>query len=584
MSQYVYHPFQDCSKEIRLLILLPGKTNEDIKITLSHARLVQPCDQVRQENEISLKELVKTLPPGWNAVRTVENRFLFEDEKTEDTTWTHPDSKFDISQYGSRLQRPYPGFQPEYEALSYVWGSEDNPETVYVELLHGSFSPSISSTSTMQIGRNLALALRHLRYPNKTRTLWVDAICINQRDDNERNVQIRRMADIYELAQRVVVWLGPEANDSKLAISTLQHLGRQVEITSRNTRVRSPEATEPDWFHSWCKLPYTEEIWLAIHELVKRPWFERLWILQEIQLANSRAIIVCGYDTILWSRFRRTVLCLWAKKHLPSSQLREQLRLLQALSCSQRGQPFSYLLGLSRGRKCSNPRDRVYGLLGLAPPTFARKIDPQYSLPIGDTYKALCVAHINYVHRLELLQDCTLDPNQIVMPSWVPDWSMPRMTRNNANWQFASGASRSWTRYISPNTLEVLGTQCGTVCSVGKPAPHDRSDVFATIQDWEPDDLKEATYFTGESLVDVYVSSLRGNRVKERFPADSLPTVTQCKKIYVTKISKFKDASEVRDLNDLEISRVLDFSSGRSFIRLDNGYIGLAPARTQLGM
>ncbi|KAH8883497.1 heterokaryon incompatibility, partial [Thozetella sp. PMI_491] len=85
-----------------------------------------------------------------------------------------------------------------YEALSYVWGPPN-------------FSESISCHGVAcKVTPNLLAALRRLRYTNKDRTLWVDAICIRQSDIDERIQQVSRMGDIYSQASRVLVWLGDE--------------------------------------------------------------------------------------------------------------------------------------------------------------------------------------------------------------------------------------------------------------------------------------------------------------------------------------------------------------------------------------
>ncbi|KAF1359890.1 hypothetical protein EJ07DRAFT_92521, partial [Lizonia empirigonia] len=100
---------------------------------------------------------------------------------------------------------------PAYEALSYVWGTSDNPSyvTVQSELKSGSVS----------ITRNLDIALRHLRYQNVARRMWIDALCINQADDQEKSIQVARMGDIFKTADITLSWLGPEENNSNNAIS-----------------------------------------------------------------------------------------------------------------------------------------------------------------------------------------------------------------------------------------------------------------------------------------------------------------------------------------------------------------------------
>ncbi|EON70018.1 hypothetical protein W97_09284 [Coniosporium apollinis CBS 100218] len=226
MLPYEYSKLNADAQEIRLVTLLPGEFSEDIRFVISHTPLIMPDE--RPSQRMSLDDLHETLPPDWTAYETLEGRFIFYQDESDGTTWTHPDPSFNDALYEPRPELPYPGFQPVYEALSYTWGSTDNRETAYVES-SASLSPSSGPiTATIQIGQNLASALRHLRYQAEARVLWIDAMCINQEDIAERNEQVQRMATIYRLAYRVVVWLGPETGNSKLAISTLRYLGAQM--------------------------------------------------------------------------------------------------------------------------------------------------------------------------------------------------------------------------------------------------------------------------------------------------------------------------------------------------------------------
>ena len=85
-----------------------------------------------------------------------------------------------------------------YEALSYVWGSNEKSCSVLLQ----------AEGQHLPVTRNLHEALRHLRYHDKERIIWADGLCINQSDIAERNSQVALMSDIYLYASRVVIWLG----------------------------------------------------------------------------------------------------------------------------------------------------------------------------------------------------------------------------------------------------------------------------------------------------------------------------------------------------------------------------------------
>jgi hypothetical protein len=82
----------------------------------------------------------------------------------------------------------------------------------------------------LSITRNLDVALRHLRYRSEPCSVWVDATCINQKDDQEKSEQVASMFAIYGLARRVVMWLGPAENESDDALDLLRGLGAEVEV------------------------------------------------------------------------------------------------------------------------------------------------------------------------------------------------------------------------------------------------------------------------------------------------------------------------------------------------------------------
>jgi hypothetical protein len=106
------------------------------------------------------------------------------------------------------LQDSNRSFRP-YEALSYVWGSEEKPKTIIID------------GQSLCITQNLYTALVHLQDSGCSRTIWVDAICINQTDEKEKERQIPLMVEIYSKASRVIVWLGEAEHDSDQALDAI---------------------------------------------------------------------------------------------------------------------------------------------------------------------------------------------------------------------------------------------------------------------------------------------------------------------------------------------------------------------------
>jgi Heterokaryon incompatibility protein (HET) len=179
--------------------------------------------------------------------------------------------------------------RPDYEALSYYWGPKALPGTeplIYV-LAGNNLYP-------VQIRPNLERALKRLRLTNEDRWLWVDALCIYQKKHNqfatkEKNLQLPIMHEIYNRAKRVCVWLGPEEGQSSSAMKF---------VRSINTL---------DDFHQFMKDDSREAEDLAnFAQLLRRPWFNRRWIVQEIATARD-AQIYCGPEELPWRDFAQAV-------------------------------------------------------------------------------------------------------------------------------------------------------------------------------------------------------------------------------------------------------------------------------------
>jgi Heterokaryon incompatibility protein (HET) len=147
-----------------------------------------------------------------------------------------------------------PGKTHLYEALSYVWGSSDKPEHIFVD------------GKVLAITASLYTALHHLRDRIFPRVLWIDAVCINQgenEDNKEKAQQIQIMPRIYSQANRVLVWLGPAEGmvegkaekDGDKALEEIRHSGGKKSL---------------DLSNKWIKT--------AVLALLGRKWFRRIWV------------------------------------------------------------------------------------------------------------------------------------------------------------------------------------------------------------------------------------------------------------------------------------------------------------------
>jgi len=204
MDCYQYQPLRSELQEIRLVHLSPGQFMDPIKILILHSPFPVPPPTPAKEKEIQVDSLRALLSWPLEIEETEDGDFVVFNVvsgETQPISGVGP-SAGEIAEY-----------QPRYEALSYTWGDNEICEFAQVQI-EGS-QESSESFATLGLRSNLASALRYLRYPDETRILRIDAICINQEHIEERNEQVKRMTNIYSLAYGVIAWLGKETDNSQ---------------------------------------------------------------------------------------------------------------------------------------------------------------------------------------------------------------------------------------------------------------------------------------------------------------------------------------------------------------------------------
>lgn len=182
--------------------------------------------------------------------------------------------------------------QPLFNALSYAWGDHRNLANITI------------NGKTMSVGSNLEKALRHLRDHHIHRTdglpLWVDALCINQEDDEERDEQVQMMRDIYRRAHRVFCWLGEGDFDTDWVMPLLRDETFRSHVKTA--------AWETDTVPAASIVRATA---VTIQDICMRSWWARLWVVQEVMLATRDPIFVTGCEYISWSEYMSVFEDLW---------------------------------------------------------------------------------------------------------------------------------------------------------------------------------------------------------------------------------------------------------------------------------
>ena len=205
---------------------------------------------------------------------------------------------------------------PVYQALSYAW--KDNylfsPGIDVLERI------SLDDSSVMFVQENLAAFLRHLRRPDEASALiWVDTLCINQDDITERGEQVLQMRKIYGQASLVRIWLGPEKDDTHLALALVD---RALELHNRHTSARGLfwGHMERKSFEMGLQRNRDEVLWQAFASLFRRSWWSRTWVVQEALLARQILLHV-GRAIINWKILFLLLENLWANPQVSTRTL-----------------------------------------------------------------------------------------------------------------------------------------------------------------------------------------------------------------------------------------------------------------------
>lgn len=272
----------------------------------------------------------------------------------------------------------------------------------------------------MQVGYNLWEAFQQLRYPDRCRKIWIDAICIDQNDLIERNEQVQFMDCIYRQAASVVVWLGAAGYNSPAAFRLI----RQIHAVAESALPEDSKKPLTEAEIEKLGLPnQSTSDWQALDSIFWRPWFRRVWIIQEMAAARS-AVVICGEDSLPWDTLAAVTDFihyreLWKLRDVNAMAL---IHLLDLRNHYIRHEKLDLLplLVAFRESLATNPRDKVYALLNIAS---TAGIIPDYRVSTVDVFREVCTKYLR--HSLDILSLCGDHRWKQIkgLPSWVPDWS-----------------------------------------------------------------------------------------------------------------------------------------------------------------
>jgi hypothetical protein len=323
--------------------------------------------------------------------------------------------------------------------------------------------------------------------------VWVDALCINQQDKDERAAQVRLMGQIYSGASSVAIWIGQEYAESALAMQLLQKVARN--------------SIDPEYMKSTRNLES-----LALFNLFKRDYWKRLWgkwpysvlrvlyadqnqVVQEVLLGNNK-MVYCGYSVFPWEVYQKAAEAFWDKDSDPHIRQgpsgfpdRDTLKQLGDESLLE-------AMRACRKKLSENPRDKVFGILGLLSDATQRDFPVDYDQSVKAVYTDVVDHLMSTTEKLDVIRESIHFPlhvNSIGLPSWCPDWShIPAVSGLGRTFKFAasnnaSGSTKAQYRFhderrkleisaIRIDAVMATGVAVGTFCSA--------QDYLITFLQW----------------------------------------------------------------------------------------------------
>lgn len=348
----------------------------------------------------------------------------------------------------------FPDSSP-YHALSYCWG--DAGDVVQTECNNEPF----------YVTSNLYSALQRLRSFYGHCRFWVDAICINQHNAVERSDQVAIMRQIYKCAERVDVWLGCSDTDTVTAVSAIENLAIQWCSSAYGPDSRAGWVErlrmEDDSGKVLASIPDiaegSEDYWKVTGDLFRRPWFTRLWVIQEVQSCRD-VLVHCGETSIEWefvalvARWRHRQLQLRTLDSHSKSRGVRQVQTMRERLTSRRAVPFLQILGYARNSQSTDPRDKVFSMLHhpINPESDVEQPMPSsylsnserdgkfsssaghlgmradYSRQTSEIYREVAIRSVQQCSSLEIFDyagsDDSLKKLSSDHPSWVPRWDL----------------------------------------------------------------------------------------------------------------------------------------------------------------
>ncbi|KAL8845985.1 MAG: hypothetical protein Q9221_008889 [Calogaya cf. arnoldii] len=349
--------------------------------------------------------------------------------------------------------------RPIYEALSYTWGEAGERGIIFV------------NGHPFSVTMNLCVALKYIRKAERTRTIWIDAICINQDSTLEKTHQVRLMRDIYRGASKVLVWLGESDGEMSMTVEHLQKRGV--------FQLQMEDELGP--------------FLLGLAKIFKQPWWSRIWVVQEVLVASEPPLLGCGHIWLSWDDLEVGVNNLKRQEisgdgdvesgfenpldfydigrmtsaDFNTGYIHSETR--NAWSMRKQWWNLEDLLTATCNRKTTQPHDKVFSLLGLTLDRVLTEVPIDYDQPHTVAFQKAMVhvlrsnmnflVHATHPHKSSTSPTWCVDFLTADWPSYARDRLLYRSIEEIPSRKFPSSVVHDPVK----GTIEVYGTLLGRI-------------------------------------------------------------------------------------------------------------------------
>ena len=483
---------------------------------------------------------------------------------------------------------------PQYRTISYAWGESSDIAQITVNGVE------------LTVPSSLERCLRHLRSPESAEeNLWADAVCINQSNIYEKAHQVSNMGVVYLKCSSMFIWLGELNPDypSQDPFEMVRHWAEDKHF------YQYPGFSISEDTGGWIfdDNPEYQRMYELFADFTSRSWWSRLWIVQEIALSPAATVILGSWQlpwatllTALANYYQHVGTCCAAASGVhPTKYTYDTDHLLFLSQQSDQTTNIEYIVRAFRHKLCKNPRDKIYGLLGLLWKNRSIQIRPDYSLPVNRVYLDATKAIISQSNGdLRFLTGLGFHSISYQLPSWIRNFNIP-LAAYEANHEHsryrryrlycASASTKGDIRVLDDNTLALTGTYIDRIERISTAiTSRDWLRIRNVLKEWTDianplttgqtyDDVVQRDRYWRTVIADVVPTSI-GSSNWNRVPTPTDSTITACLADIAEHLRQGLEPPV-----SVAVQALWAATCSRAFFRTESGHVGLCFPHSKIG-